>query len=367
MPWMPSAGFGGKFAQAATRRRPASESNRAANSSPTNPLLRRANMLAPCARIRIKNIMPKQPLKVTSPTGPSALVSSFTKASQSASTTRSYAQDIRHFKAHGGRIPATPEMVAEYLAEFAGTLAVATLAHRLIAVHRAHVDRGFDSPVKDRLVKRTMQGIRRTVGVAQWRVRALVKDDLLELLVGVEKQKPMKAARDKVILLLGFAGAFRRSELVALQVEDITPHAHGLELLIRRSKTDQEGEGRTVFVPMARSEERCPVNALRRWLELACIGTGPILRRVDRHDRVGKPALTPQSVALIVKSAVRQAKGVDAARLVSAHSLRAGFVTEAVTIGMQTSAIMGQTGHKSLEMVFRYVRPVQKRQIQSLL
>ena len=311
--------------------------------------------------------MAKQTHKVASSVKPSALVSSFTKASQSASTTRSYAQDVRHFKSNGGKIPATPEMVAEYLAKFAGSLAVATVAHRLIAIHRAHVDRGFESPVKDRLVKRTMQGIRRTVGVAQRRVRALVKDDLLELLVAVEKQKPMKAARDKVVLLLGFAGAFRRSELVGLQVEDITPHAHGLELLLRRSKTDQEGEGRTVFVPVARSEERCPVNALRRWLELACIGTGSLLRRVDRHDRVSDTALTAQSVALIVKSAVGKAKGADAAKLVSAHSLRAGFVTEAATVGMQTSAIMGQTGHKSLEMVFRYVRPVQRRQIQSLL
>lgn len=301
------------------------------------------------------------------PAKTSARVRDYTQASQSASTTLSYFGAVKHFRSNGGKIPATPEMVAEYLAKFAGSLAVATLAHRLIAIHRAHVDRGFDSPVKDRLVKRTMQGIRRTVGVAQRRVRALIKDDLLELLVAVEKQKPMKAARDKVVLLLGFAGAFRRSELVALQVEDITPHAHGLELLLRRSKTDQEGEGRTVFVPVARSEERCPVNALRRWLELACIGTGPLLRGVDRHDRVGGAALTPQSVALIVKSAVREAKGGDAAKLFSAHSLRAGFVTEAAMVGMQTSAIMGQTGHKSLEMVFRYVRPVQKRQIQSLL
>ena len=104
--------------------------------------------------------------------------------------------------------------MAEYLAKFAGVLSVATLQHRLIAIHQAHMDKGFDSPVKDRLVKRTMQGIRRTFGVAQRRDRALVKDDLLELLVMVNKQKPLKAARDKSILLLGFAGAFRRSELV---------------------------------------------------------------------------------------------------------------------------------------------------------
>jgi integrase len=302
------------------------------------------------------------------PNKASSLVATYTRAAQSESTKRSYEQDVRHFISNGGRIPATPEMVAEYLAKFAGVLAAATLAHRLIAIQRAHADRGLVSPTKDRLVKRTMQGIRRTVGVAQRRVRALVKDDLLELLVTVEKQKPLKAARDKALLLVGFAGAFRRSELVTLTVEDITPHAHGLECLLRKSKTDQEGEGRTVFVPLARSEERCPVKALQRWLDMAGIGRGPLFRPINRHDRVvGDRGLTPQSVALVIKSSMRSARGADAAKTVAGHSLRAGFVTEATTVGMKTSAIMGQTGHKSLEMVLRYVRPVQKRQIQSLL
>ncbi|SFC11398.1 Site-specific recombinase XerD [Polaromonas sp. OV174] len=299
---------------------------------------------------------------------PSRLVTSYTQAAQAASTKRSYAQDVRHFKANGGKIPCAPETIAEYLATFAGVLAVATLAHRLIAIHRAHTDRGLDSPVKDRLVKRTMQGIRRTFGVAQKRARALVKDDLLELLVLVAKQKPLKAARDKAILSIGFAGAFRRSELVALTVEDITPHSHGLELRIVRSKTDQEGEGRTVFIPLAKSEERCPVCALQHWLELTGIREGPIFRRVDRHDRLASPKpLTPQSVALVIKAAVKRAKGLEASKAVSGHSLRAGFVTEAAMVGMPTSLIMGQTSHKSLEMVLRYVRPVHKRQIPSLL
>ena len=297
----------------------------------------------------------------------SKLVNSFTQAAQSVSTTRSYAQDVRHFKANA-KFPATPDGVAEYLAKFAGVLSVATLQHRLIAIHQAHTEKGLDSPVKDRLVKRTMQGIRRTFGVAQRRVRALVKDDLVELLVMVNKQRPLKAARDKALLLLGFAGAFRRSELVALTMADITAHVNGLELVIRRSKTDQEGEGRTVFIPLAKSEERCPVKALQRWLEMAGIGAGPLFRPVNRHDTVTSDlALTPQSVALIVKSAVAGSKGIDAAKNVSGHSLRAGFVTESATQGLQTSAIMGQTGHKSMEMVFRYIRPVQKRQIPSLL
>ena len=132
---------------------------------------------------------------------PSALVATYVQAAQSASTTRSYAQDIRHFKANGGKIPATPEIVADYISRFAGHLAIATLQHRLIAIHRAHIDQGLTSPANDKLVKRTMQGIRRTFGVVQKRVQALVKDDLLELLVLVANQKPFKAARDRAILL----------------------------------------------------------------------------------------------------------------------------------------------------------------------
>ena len=298
----------------------------------------------------------------------SALVFSYTEAAQSESTRRSYDQDIRHFKANGGTIPATPAMVAEYLAAFGGVLAVATLQHRLIAIHKAHIDQGLQSPIRDPRVKKVMQGIRRTFGVAQRQVRALVKDDLLELMVTVEKQKPLKAARDKALILIGFAGAFRRSELVALNVDDITQYDHGMELRILRSKTDQEGAGRTVFIPFAKSKARCPVTSLQKWLALAGITTGPVFRRVNCHDHLGSTkALTPPSVALILKSAVGKAKGWEAALTVAGHSLRAGFATEAAMASWPTAAIMEQTGHKSHEMVMRYIRPVQRRQIPSLL
>ncbi|WP_223301303.1 site-specific integrase [Variovorax boronicumulans] len=299
---------------------------------------------------------------------PSALVQGYAAASASESTRRSYLQDMRHYKAWGGKVPATPEIVAEYLAAHAQTLAIATLRHRVVALHRAHVDRNLESPVRHVLVKRTFQGICRLQGVKQRQVDALVMDDIVELLVTISKQKPLKAARDKAILLLGFASACRRSELVAFRVEDITPHSHGLELMIRRSKTDAVGEGRTVFVPMAHSEARCPVHALRSWLELAGIGEGPLFRQVSRHDQiVGADGLTPQSVALVIKAAVTKAKGVDAAKSFAGHSLRAGFVTAASMAGFQAHTIMGQTGHRTLEMVMRYQRKVNKRQIPSLL
>ncbi|OEZ88591.1 tyrosine recombinase XerC [Janthinobacterium sp. HH104] len=298
---------------------------------------------------------------------PSALVASYSAAAQSSATTRSYDADIRHFKQHGGTIPATAAVVAEYLAKFAGTLAVATLQHRLIAIHRAHADKGLRSPAIDQVVKRTMQGIRRTFGIKQRRVTALIKDDLLEMMVHIDQQLPMKAARDRALILVGFAGAFRRSELVGLRYEDITHYDNGLEFLIRRSKTDQEGVGRTVFIPYARGS-RCPVKALLTWLELAGIVVGPLFMPVNRHDQVvGTKALTPQAVALIVKSSVRMMSGDEAAKMVAGHSLRAGYCTEAATVGLQPYQIREQTGHKSDVTLARYIRPVSKRKIPSLL
>lgn len=298
---------------------------------------------------------------------PSALVASYSAAAQSNATTRAYDADIRHFKQHGGAIPASAAMVAEYLASFAGTLAVATLQHRLIAIHRAHADLGLESPIKDHLVRRTMQGIRRTLGTKQRRVTALVKDDLLEMMVHIDQQAPMKSARDKALLLIGFAGAFRRSELVALQYDDMTCFESGVELLLRRSKTDQEGVGRTVFIPYARGN-RCPVKALKNWLELAGIVAGPLFRPINRHDQVvGNKALTPQAVALIVKSSVRMMAGAEAARMVAGHSLRAGYCTEAATVGLQPYQIREQTGHRSDVTLARYIRPVAKRRIPTLL
>ena len=298
---------------------------------------------------------------------PSALVAGYSAAAQSDATTRSYDAGIRHFQVHGGTVPATPTMVAEYLACMAGTLAVATLQHRLIAIHRAHTDQGLPSPVMDNLVKRTMQGIRRTLSVKQRRVTALVKDDLLEMMVHVDQQMPMRAARDKPLLLIGFAGAFRRSELVALRHEDMTQFDNGIELLLHKSKTDQEGRGRTVFIPYARGS-RCPVEILSHWLALAGIDSGPLFRPINRYDQVvGSKALTPQSVALIVKASVRMMAGDEAAKMVAGHSLRAGYCTEAALAGLQPYQIREQTGHRSDITLARYIRPVAKRKIPSLL
>jgi len=297
---------------------------------------------------------------------PSAEVNRYTHAALAANTHRSYTADMRHFREHGGTVPATPVQVAEYLARFATTFAVATLLHRVIAIHRAHLKAGLPSPALDTLVKQTMQGIRRTRGTAQRRVKALVKDDIIELVLTAEKQKPMKAARDVALILVGFAGAFRRSELVSIQREDITEFEHGLEIHIRRTKTQQE-TGHTVFIPCAKSS-RCPVKALKHWLAMSGIASGAVFRRVNRHDQVASnEALDAQSVALMLKSITTAARDIEAAKSVAGHSLRAGYCTEAAGAGVATHIIMEQTGHRSSATLAKYIRPFARRKTPSLL
>lgn len=296
----------------------------------------------------------------------SAKVNRYTQAALTDNTHRSYKADMAHFRAHGGAIPTTAVQLAEYLASFADTLAVATLQHRLIAIHRAHLEAGHTSPAMDSLVKRTMQGIRRTKGTAQRRVKALVKDDIIELVLTAEKQKPMKAARDAALILVGFAGAFRRSELVSIRKEDISTFDHGIEVHLRRTKTQQE-KGHTVFIPCAKSS-RCPVKALEKWLARSGIAQGPLFRPINRHDQIASSkALTPQSVALILKGATSHAKSSEAAMSVAGHSLRAGYCTEAASVGIANHVIMEQTGHRSSTTLAKYIRPLARRNTPSLL
>ena len=305
-------------------------------------------------------------MRKTSSSRPLTTLQTLAAASKAVNTRTAYASDLRHWQASGGRIPATPAQICGYLAAHFERLAVATLERRLCAIHWAHVEKRLRSPVHDASVKATLAGIRRIKGTAQRRVRALVKDDLLALLVGVGQQSATRAARDRALLLVGFAGAFRRSELVALTVADLNPCSGGIELNITRSKTDQEGKGRTVFLPAARGSQ-CPVAALNDWLAQTGITEGPIFRSVGKSGSVGAKGLSAQSVGLVVKDAVRRVNGDKAAASVAGHSLRSGFCTEAAAAGLMPWQIRAQTGHTSDAMLARYIRPAQNRAIPSLL
>lgn len=297
--------------------------------------------------------------------GFSGTAEQFMAASQSAATKRAYASDLRHFFANGGSIPASPAALAEYLARCAEKLSVATLERRLTAIHKAHLEKNLKSPAQREMVKRVMQGIRRTLGTKQRQVTPLVKDDLLAALVMVNQQAPVKAARDRALLLVGFASAMRRSELVAVKVEHITHLSSGMEIFLPCSKTDQGKNGRTVFIPHAHDESRCPIRALGEWLAISGISEGFVFRAVTCHDRVARQGLSAQSVALVVKASVGRAGGD--AKNASGHSLRAGYCTSAAEKGLQPWQIREQTGHKSDVTLAKYIRPVARRKLPSLL
>ena len=287
--------------------------------------------------------MPKQPLRTFD-------VSDYLRASLSDSSRRSYCADLNQFLSWGGTIPASPEMIAIYLAAHAEQHAVATLARRLASIGKAHTAQSLPSPTDSQLVRATLRGIRRLQGSAQRQVAPAVKEDVLYMIDGL---LGTKGIRDKALLLIGFAGAFRRSELVAIAAADIEQAKQGLIVNLIRSTTDKDGKGRKVAIPYARGAV-CPVLALQHWLEVAGITQGPIFRAVNRHGTISDAALTPQAVALIVKERA-QAVGLDASKY-SGHSLRAGLVTSASQAGVSSWKIRAQTGHKSDAMLARYIR-----------
>ena len=277
-------------------------------------------------------------------------VSAYLRASLSSNSRKAYRSDLDHFIAWGGEIPASPEMVAAYLATYAECHAIATLARRLVSIGKAHTAQGLNSPTDSELVRATLRGIRRTYGSAQRQVAPAIKEDLLAMVAGLGG---IKGIRDKALLLVGFAGAFRRSELVSLTVADMEHAQQGLLIRIRRSKTDQEGLGRSVAIPFARGAV-CPVHALQEWLTASGISEGAIFRGINRHGHISDTTLAPQAVALVVKERAK-AVGLDPAKY-AGHSLRSGLVTSAAQLGVSSWKIRAQTGHKSDSMLARYIR-----------
>lgn len=280
-----------------------------------------------------------------------AAVRPFLEASLSANTRRAYRNDLAHFIVWGGTIPSGPETVARYLAEHAHALSVATLSRRIVAISKAHTMRGHANPAASDLVRMTMRGIRRTLGKPQRQAAAAVKEDVITMVAGLGPG--LKALRDRALILIGFAGAFRRSELVGITCEDIQRVPQGIIVTLRRSKTDQEGEGRKVGIPYARGAV-CPVRALDEWLAASAINDGAVFRPVDRHSRITDAALSGEAVAAVVKERALAA-GLDPSRY-SGHSLRAGLATSAAAAGVSAWKIKQQTGHVSDAMLARYIR-----------
>ncbi len=282
---------------------------------------------------------------------PGDLVRTYVHAATSDNTRRAYRSDLRHFIEWGGAIPASDVMVADYLARHAGILSIATLARRVASISKAHAAKGLPSPARSELVRSTLRGIRRAHGQSQRRARPLTREDLFSVLATI-RDCP-KDARDRALLLVGFAGAFRRSELVAIDCTDVEPVKQGVVVHVHRSKTDQEGAGRKVGIPHGRTRW-CPVTALNDWLARTGIDDGPVFRPVDRHGRVHDARLSGEAVSLVVKGRAA-AVGLDPDDY-SGHSLRAGLATSAAAAGVSSWKIRQQTGHASDAMLARYIR-----------
>lgn len=261
------------------------------------------------------------------------------KANRASATRRAYAADWRTFAAWCASqgvqaLPASPEVVTAYLAHLGiSGVKVATIERAIVSLRHAHREAGVDWP-EHRAIRETMKGLRRTLRTAQKKAMPIQDTDIPALVVGA-------SARDRALVLVGWSGAFRRSELVAIDAADLEFSPHGVQITIPKSKTDQEGEGKVRGIPMGHGP-LCPVRALWTYLQEAGISAGRVFPLSDRT-----------LVNVLRRLAVKA--GLDPAR-VSGHSLRAGFMTSAARRGKSLAAIMRQSGHKSERVALGYIR-----------
>lgn len=279
------------------------------------------------------------------------------RAALSSNTMRAYKADWREFQewcAARGRpsLPASPATVANFASMLADAgRRVPTIARKMAAIRFFHRGAGHDNPTDHAGVAAILKGIRRTVGVAP-RQKAPATADVIHAILAHVPRDTLQGQRDRALILLGFAGAFRRSELVAIKLEDLSFTDHGVDVFLSRSKTDQEGKGASVAI--LNGKALLPAQRLREWLYAAKIAHGHVFRSMSRGDTVRPDGLTPQSVALIVKR-YAAAAGLDVTKL-SGHSLRAGFITSAADNRASISRIMEVSRHRDPRSVETYVR-----------
>jgi integrase len=279
----------------------------------------------------------------------------YLEASQSPRTKKTYCSQWKVFSTfcaqHGlPALPASPEVVAAYLTARASTVCASTLSVSLAAIDDAHSRAGLPRPGESEPIKRLLSGIRRTIGVAKRPKEAFTVELLRDAVALIPNT--MAGHRDRAVLLLGFGGAFRRSELAALNVGDLEFCAEGLRVSLRSSKTDQEKHGRVVGIPYGRDSKFCPALAVRHWLVAAGIYEGRVFRSLDKR-RMGA-SLTDKSIANVVKLAANSV-GLEFDDF-SGHSLRSGFCTSAAHAGVDAHGLMRQTGHASIKSVLGYIR-----------
>lgn len=282
----------------------------------------------------------------------------YAQASKATATRKAYASDLRDFAAFchelgESMLPATAQTVALYLTNLAATKTVATIRRRMVSIAQAHKERQFENPVANAQVQAIVSGITRTKGTAQRKKDALTGEHLRNALLTISTDT-LKGKRDKAMLLLAFACAGRRSEIAALNVEDIRFEKSGLVVTIRRSKTDQSGAGREIGVPLVANQGLCAVRALKTWLEASGIDGGAIFRTFSCKSELNGNRIDGKDVSRLVQRVVGNA-GIEGD--FAAHSIRAGFITTAAsTKGVSEVDIQRVSGHRSVAILRGYVR-----------
>jgi len=284
------------------------------------------------------------------------------QSSKANNTVRAYKSDFKDFGlfcAQNGfkSIPTEPKIVSLYLTHLSTKDAkMSTLKRRLVSIGVIHKLKGYYLDTKHPAIIENIMGIKRRKGSIQKGKKPILISALKVIIDVIDQQKKeeIKKLRDRSIILIGFSGGFRRNEIVSLDYDDLDFVPEGLKINIRRSKTDQFGEGSIKALPYFNNQQYCPVMSIKNWINVSKIYTGPLFRRFLKGSKLSNNRLTDQTVALLIKEYLTLA-GIDSKNY-SGHSLRSGFATSAAEFGAEERSIMAMTGHKSTEMVRRYIK-----------
>jgi len=282
--------------------------------------------------------------------------------SKAINTVRAYKSDFNDFelfciKNSLKSLPSDPKIVSLYLTHLSTKdVKMSTLKRRLVSIGVIHKLKGYYLDTKHPSIIENIMGIKRRKGSVQVGKKPILINSLKQIINVIDKQdkEKIKKLRDRSIILIGFSGGFRRSEIVSLDYDDLDFVPEGLKINLRRSKTDQFGEGFIKALPYFDNSLYCPVVSLKKWIEISKITSGAMFRRFSRGSRLSKNRLTDQTVALLIKEYLKLT-GIDSKNY-SGHSLRSGFATSAAESGVEERNIIAMTGHKSTEMVRRYIK-----------
>ncbi len=282
--------------------------------------------------------------------------------SKSLNTVRAYRSDFSDFVLFCSKngftsLPSEPKIVSLYITHLSTNEAkMSTLKRRLVSIGVIHKLKGHYLDTKHPTIIENIMGIKRRKGSIQKSKKPLLINNLKVIIdvIDQQKKKDIKKLRDRSIILIGFSGGFRRNEIVSLDYDDLDFVSEGLKINIKRSKTDQFGEGTIKALPYFDNTQYCPVVSLQKWIKISKINSGSLFRRFSKGSKLSKHRLTDQTVALLIKKYLELA-GIDSKNY-SGHSLRSGFATSAAESGAEERSIMAMTGHKSTEMVRRYIK-----------